>query len=192
MHDHDQQGIRHPFYDAKAKYLRAQISLVDQQFSAFMNAQNLPKLSTVLSNELLSIDAEVLKLQIAYLNTLLMSPYAGVISAVFKNPGDAVRAGEPVVRIENNAVILLDAVLIYRGPILINKTTASVTTAMFGNSSSPMTTISGLVVAARIEDGDDKWRLQIECNNMNGASPPQPIFPLGYRFDSDDTTISFT
>ena len=114
------------------------------------------------------------------------------MTGVFKYPGDAVRAGEPVLRIENDSVILLDAVVIYRGPILINKTTASVTTALFGDSSGQTTTITGLVVAARSQDADDKWHVVIECNNMDGSTPPQPIFPLSYRFDSDDTTISFT
>jgi biotin carboxyl carrier protein len=184
--------FRHPFYEAMAKYQRAQVSLVDQQFAAFMSAQNLPHLATVFNNELVSIDSDVYRLQIAYLNTILLSPFPGVVTGVYKNPGDAVRAGEPVLRIENNGVILLDTVVIYRGPILINKTTASVTTALFGDSSGQPTTIPGLVVAARVQDADDKWHIVIECNNMDGSTPPQPIFPLGYRFDSDDTTISFT
>ncbi len=184
--------FKHPFYEAKAKYQRAQVSLVDQQFAAFMSAQNLPQLSTVFNNELLSIDSDVYRLQIAYLNTILLSPFAGVVTGVYKNPGDAVRAGEPVVRIENNGVILLDALVTYQESILIGKTTASVTTALFGNSSGQPMTISGLVVAARSKDADDKWQVVIECNNMDGGTPPQPIFPLGYRFDCDDTTISFT
>ena len=69
--------FRHPFYEAMAKYQRAQISLVDQQFAAFMSAQNFPNLSTVFSNELLSIDSEVYKLQVGYLNTILSVAVSG-------------------------------------------------------------------------------------------------------------------
>src|SRR5262245_56384737 len=66
----DSQAFRHPFYDAKAQYQRAQISLIDQQFSALQAAQNIPNLATVFGNEPVSIDADVYRLQIAYLNTL--------------------------------------------------------------------------------------------------------------------------
>jgi biotin carboxyl carrier protein len=196
---HEQQTMtttnkefRHPFYEAQARYQRAQVSLVDQQFAAFMSAQNLPHLATVFTNELLSIDSEVYKLQIAYLNTILLSPFPGIVTGVYKYPGDAVRAGEPVLRVENISTILLDTVLIYQGPIVVGTTTASITTALFGDSSGQPTTISGLVVAARGQEADDKWHVVIECNNMNNSNPPQPIFPPGYRFDSDDTTITLT
>ena len=57
--------FRHPFYEAKAKYQRAQISLIDQQFAAFMYEQNVPNLGTVFDNELSSIDADVYRLQIS-------------------------------------------------------------------------------------------------------------------------------
>ena len=184
--------FRHPFYEAMAKYQRAQVSLVDQRFAAYMSAQNLPQLPTVFANELLSIDSEVYKLQIGYLNTILLSPFPGIVTGVYKYPGDAVRAGEPVLRVENISVILLDTVLICRGPIVAGKTTASITTALFGDSSGQPTTRSGLVVAARGQESDDKWHVVIECNNMDSSNPPQPIFPTGYRFDSDDTTITLT
>ncbi len=72
-----------------------------------MSVQNLPYLNAVFDNELNSIDADVYRLQIAYLNTILMSPIPGTITGVYKNPGEAVRAGEPVIRIENNTAVLL-------------------------------------------------------------------------------------
>jgi biotin carboxyl carrier protein len=181
--------FRHPFYEAKARYERAQISLVDQQFAAFMNAQNIPNLSTVFDNELNSIDADVYRLQIAYLNTILMSPFPGVVTGVYKNPGEAVRAGEPVIRVENYSVILIEASLIFRGLISIGQP-ITVTTALFGASSGTPTSISGVVVAARGQTGDDQWHVIVECNNMNNSSPSSPIFPLGYRFDYDDTTVT--
>jgi biotin carboxyl carrier protein len=193
---HEDQSIttsnnvfRHPFYEAKARYERAQISLVDQQFAAFMYAQNVPNLSTVFDNELGSIDADVYRLQIAYLNTILMSPFLGVVTGVYKNPGDAVKAGEPVVRVENYTTILLEARLIFPGLISIGQP-ATVTTALFGAPSGTSTSISGVVVAARGQTEDDQWHVIIECNNMNNSTPPNPIFPLGYRFDYDDTTVT--
>jgi hypothetical protein len=195
--EHEDQKIttsdkvfRHPFYKAQAQYQRAQISLIDQRFSAFMSEQNIPNLATVFDNELISIDADVYRTQIAYLNTILMSPIAGVVTGVYKNPGDVVRAGEPVVRVENYAVILIEATVVFRGPILVNKSTATVSTALFGSSAGLPTSITGVVVAARGHNDDDTWHLIVECNNMDKSNPPQPIFPLSYRFDVDDTTVT--
>jgi hypothetical protein len=74
------QAFRHPFYDAKAQYQRAQISLIDQQFSALMSAQNIPNLATVFGNELASIDADVYRLQIAYLTFHCPKPENCVIT----------------------------------------------------------------------------------------------------------------
>lgn len=177
------QAFRHPFYDAKAQYQRAQISLIDQRFSALQSAQNIPNLATVFGNELASIDADVYRLQIAYLNTILMSPIGGVVTGVYKNPGDPVRAGEPVIRVEYFDVILVEAVVIFRGSVLVNQTTVTITTALFGSSSGQPTSISGLVVAARVRTDDDTWHLIVECANT-------PLFPAGYRFDPDDTTVT--
>ena len=186
----DSQEFRHPFYDAKAQYQRAQISLIDQKYSALLSAQNIPNLATVFTNELASIDADVYQLQIAYLNTILMSPIGGVVTGVYKNPGDPVSAGEPVIRVEYFDVILIEAIVIFRGPVLVNQTTVTITTALFGSSSGQPTSISGLVVSARIHDADDTWHLVVECANTDGSTPPKPIFPPGYRFDPDDTTVT--
>ena len=162
--------FRHPFYEAQARYERAQISLIDQRFAAFMYTQNLPNLGTVFDNELQSIDGDVYQLQVAYLNTILMSPIPGLVTGVYKNPGDAVRAGEPVIRVENYAVILLEASLIFRGPILVGQTTVTVTTSLFGASSQQATTLPGLVVAARGHGDDDQWHVIIQCDNLQPAT----------------------
>lgn len=177
------QTFRHPFYNAKAQYQRAQISLIDQRLSALVSAQNIPHLATVFRNELASIDADVYRLQISFLNTILMSPVPGVVTGVFKNPGDPVKAGEPVVRVEYLDVVLIEAIVIFRGPVLVNQTTVTITTALFSSSSGAPTSISGLVVAARGQNDDDTWHLIVECANPDGI-------PAGYCFDPDDTTVT--
>jgi biotin carboxyl carrier protein len=189
--------FKHPYYDAKAQYERAQISLIDQQFAAFMYAQYLQlddngrvRLETVFANELASIDADVYRHQIAYLNTILMSPIPGVVTGVYKNPGETVKAGEPVIRVENYSVILLEATLIFRGLISIGQA-VTVTTALFDASSGQPTSISGVVVAVRGRSDDDQWHVIIECDNIDhSTTPPKPILPLGYHFDFDDTTVT--
>lgn len=190
-------GYRVPYLESAAQLERAQISLMDQQFAQFMYGQNLPHLAQVFQNELNSIDSNVFRLQIALLNTILMSPIAGTITGIYKNPGDAVRAGEPVVRVEDNSTIFLLATVIYPGPIVIAppgvlppaNSTVTVKTHLF-DSSGPLTKLSGSIVSARGQRDDEKWDLVVKCNNLDGSG--NPIFPLGYHFDYDDTTVSIT
>jgi multidrug efflux pump subunit AcrA (membrane-fusion protein) len=187
-------GYRVPYFEGRAQFERAQISLIDQQFAQFMYGQNLPHLGTVFQNELNSIDGNVFRLQIAFLNTILMSPIAGVVTGVYKNPGDAVKAGEPVVRVEDNNTIYLVATVIHRGPIVIGappplppppNSTVTVQTPLF-DASGPLTSLTGSVVSARGHRDDDKWDLVVKCTNPLDASG-NPIFPLGYHFDCDNT-----
>ena len=102
-------GYRIPYYEGAAQFERAQISLIDQQFAQFMYGQNLPHLAQVFQNELNSIDSNVFRLQVAFLDTILLSPIAGTVTGIYKNPGDAVKAGEPVIRVEDNSNIYLVA-----------------------------------------------------------------------------------
>jgi len=196
---------RCPYYEGAAQFERAQISLIDQQFAQFMYGQNLPNLGTVFENELNSIDSNVFRLQVAYLDTILMSPIPGVVTGLYKNPGDAVRPGEPVLRIEDNSTIYLAATVTYRGPIVIAppppppptpppppppNSTVTVHTSLF-DASGPLTELTGSVVSARGHRDDDKWDLVVKCTNPLDASG-NPTFPLGYHFDYDDTTVSIS
>jgi hypothetical protein len=181
-------GYRIPYLENIAQYERAQISLIDEQFASFMYSQNLPYLAAVFQNELTSIDSDVYRTQIGYLNTILMSPIPGTVTGIYKNPGDAVRPGEPVIRVENNDVVLLMATLVYRGPISIGST-VRVETTLF-DLPGPLTTVEGNVVAVRGRQEDDQWEVIVKCKNL--ASGGKAILPLGYHFDYDDTTVSIS
>ncbi|WP_321965428.1 hypothetical protein [Paraburkholderia sp. J7] len=181
-------GYRVPYLENFAQYERAQISLIDERFASFMFAQNVPFLAAVFANELSSIDSDVYRTQIAYANTILMSPFNGTVTGVFKNLGDMVRPGEPVIRVENSDVVYLVAKIMYPGPISIG---AGVTfeTTLF-DVPGPTTKITGNAVAVRGLTEDDLWEVVVEYNNLDGGG--SSILPLGYHFDYDDTTASIT
>jgi hypothetical protein len=180
-------GYRIPYLECTAQNERAQISLIDEQFAQFMYGQNLPNLSQVFQNELNSIDGDIFRLQVAFLNTILMSPISGTVTGIYKSPGDSVRAGEPVVRVENNDVVLLVATLIYRGLISIGSI-VTVETTLF-DQSGPKTQVTGNVVAARGRREDDQWEVIVQCGNLASG---KPIFPLGYHFDYDASATTVT
>jgi hypothetical protein len=187
-------GYRMPNLENAAQNHRALISLMDQQFAQFMFGQNLSNLPQVFQNELNSIYTDIYRLQVALLNTILMSPIDGMVTGIYKYPGDAVRAGEPVVRVENDSTIFLMATVIYGGPIVVcppgatppRNSTVTVTTSLFDSATSQV--LTGSVVSARGHHDDNKWDLIVQCNNLDASG--NPIFPLGYHFDYDDTTVS--
>jgi hypothetical protein len=190
-------GFRVPYYEGAAQFERAQISLIDQQFAQFMYTQNFLNLATVFQNELNSIDSNVFRLQVAFLDTILLSPIAGIVTGVYKQPGDAVKVGEPVARVENNEFVYLVATVVHRGPIVVAppppappppNSTVTVNTTLFG-SPGPLTPLTGIVVSARGHRDDDKWDLVVLCKNPPDGSG-NPTFPLGYHFDFDDTKVS--
>ena len=178
-------GYRTPHFESQAQYERAQISLMDEQFTEFIRGQNLPNLTQVFANELKATDNDVFRLQIAFLSTILLSPIPGTVTGIYKNPGDAVRAGEPVVRVENSAVVLLVATVVYRGRISIGAS-VTVETALF-DAAGPRTKVTGRVVAVRGQREDDQWEVIVQCDNLGPDG--EPILPLGYHFDYDDTTM---
>ncbi len=181
-------GYRVPHLESAAQNQRAQISLMDERFAQYMTNQNLPNLEHVFHNNLRAMDLDVKRLQVAYMDTILMSPIDGVVTGVFKNPGDWVKAGEPIVRVEENTDIYLVGTLVFRGPIIVNTTTISVSTTLFSVPGAPATTITGTVVATRGQRSeDDRWEVIIKCKNPVDPSN-NPIFPLHYHFDYDDTT----
>jgi hypothetical protein len=177
-------GYRVPSLENAAQYERAQISLIDEKFNQFMGGQNLPFLEAVFTNELTMIDSDVYRTQLAYLNTILMSPIQGTVTGIYKNPGDAVTPGEPVIRVENTDIIFLVATVLFRGRISVGAT-LTVTTALF-DSPGGATNMKGTIVAARGHQEDDRWEIIAKCNNLDGG---KAIFPPGYHFDYDDTTL---
>jgi hypothetical protein len=180
-------AYRTPLFESQAQYERAQISLIDEEFAQFMFGQNLPDLKTVFENELQTIDGNVLRLQLGVLNTILLSPFPGIVTGIYKNPGEWVRAGEPIVRVENNDVVLLVGAIVCRGPVSLGSS-VTVETNLFDATGSSQTEITGTVVAARGQNEDDQWEVVVECDNLNEHG--QPVLPLGYQFDYDDTTLS--
>jgi hypothetical protein len=180
-------GYRIPAIEANAQNSRAQMNLMDEQFAQFMFAQYLPNLDTMFQNELTALDMDVKRLQVAYFNTILMSPINGVVTGVYKQVGDAVIAGETVIRVEDNTTVNLVGILIYRGMLSLGDNVTVVTSLA---SSAISATLAGTIIAVRgDESGDDHWAVVISCPNGDSSNP---IVPLNYTFDFDDTTVTIS
>ncbi|MFL0177396.1 HlyD family efflux transporter periplasmic adaptor subunit, partial [Mycobacterium sp. SMC-13] len=121
---------RMPGLDNEANYERAQSSLQEERIAAvaatnYASGDNYerPEVGGLryFMNDLKSIDLDVKLLQIAYLNTLLISPIDGVVTGIYRNVGDNVSAGQPVMRVENDSEVYIVGVLKYRGLIRLGQ-----------------------------------------------------------------------
>ena len=183
-------NYRIPATEVQSRNARAQISLNDEAFSAFLFGIQVPYVDAILSNELTVIDLGVKRLQSAYIDTILMSPIAGIVTGVFKNVGERVRAGEPVLRVEDpNGRAWLVGTLVYDGPKPISVTTAAgpgsnvlINTTLYGAAAE----ITGNVVAVRGNRAEaNHYDVVIYCTQFQG-------FPFNYHFDSDNTSVTIS
>lgn len=183
---HVDYEYRTPYLEARARNNRAQISLMDQRFESYMFEQNVPYLEQIFKNELASIDNDVYQLQIALLRSFLIAPQDGIVTGIYKHPGDAVNAGEPVMRVEDNRVVHLVATLVHYGPIAIGATVTVKSTLSGGGN--PPTTLNGKVIAARGHASGGRWELVVQVDNVDGAG--NYILPLNYWFDPEYTEVT--
>jgi hypothetical protein len=185
--------FRIPYLEAQAQYERAQLSLADELFQETLRQQTVQNYQQVLMNELNSINLGVFRLQIAYLNGFVLAPFAGIVTGVYKQPGEAVRAGETVIRLEDSSEMYLMATVFYPGLIQGRQPpdtagmTATITTSLYDAGGAPAQ-LTAEVLTARGGGADDKWELVLLYQNDGSQGP---TLPLDYNFDFDDTTISF-
>lgn len=183
---HFDYEYRTPYLEARARHMRAHISLMDQKFEQYMFEQNIPHLEQIFKNELASVDNDVYQFQVSLLRSFLISPLPGIVTGIYKNPGDAVDAGEPVIRVEDHKVVHLVANVVHYGPIAIGATATVKTT--LGGSANPATTLNGSVVAARGQGSGGRWEVIVTIDNLDGSG--NYIVPLNYSFDAEYTEVS--
>ena len=162
-----------------------QIHLQDELLKHQIFSKKVENMKRIMENELKLLDLDINRLQHAFLKTLLISPIDGVITAVYKDPGDYVNPGEPVVRVENDRELLIVGFVQCRELLQVNRQ-VKLTTTMFENLEGMEKTIDGKIVAIRGHDADDdEWDVIIHCKN-DGKK-----IPINYHFDKDNTTIQF-
>ncbi|WP_168724472.1 HlyD family secretion protein [Streptomyces sp. A1547] len=158
-----------------------------QEFLSAMRMRALCERPETFTNELAALDAQVRKLQVAYIDTLLVSPIPGVVTGVFRNTGDFVSAGQPVVRVEDDSAVYLVGTIKYRGMLKLNSQ-LSVTTTLFDDPVGQQTRIEGSVNCVRGHDSvDEQWEVLVRCSNRTPSGAP--ILPLNYNFDFDSTIV---
>lgn len=176
----------YPAGDNEASFLRAQVNLKMEQLLA-SRLEEMCRRPETFKNELAALDQEIRKLQVNYMDTMLLPPFAGVVTGVFQHVGDFVRAGQPVLRLENDEAVFLVGTIKHRGLLQINSS-ISVEATLFDAPGGVSTTVGGVLVAVRgHESADELWDVLIRC--MNRAADGSAKLPLNYNFDFKSTTV---
>ncbi|RUU33679.1 HlyD family secretion protein [Mesorhizobium sp. M6A.T.Ce.TU.002.03.1.1] len=157
--------------------------LIKQELASF----RLAHIERIMANELEAIDLEIRALQLNLAHTYLLSPFDGVVTALYKDVGESIEAGEPVLRIENDAVLLLVGQLQAAGMVRLG---AAVTIAFEEAETGVQRQLPGTVVSVRgHEADDDEWDIIVQtANPQMGASGR--MVPLNYQFDPDSTVVT--
>jgi len=178
---------RYPIADNRLSHQRAEIMLRQERHAARrMVALHTPE---SIAFERAMAAAEVRKIQVTYLDTFLLAPFDGVITGVFRNLGDFVAAGQPVMRLENDTRVYLVGTIKCRSLISVGNK-VNVTTTLFGTPGAAQAEFEGYVSAIRGHDAiDEQWDVLIRCDNIaNGKR----ILPINYSFDFDATDLEIT
>jgi hypothetical protein len=180
---------RHPHLENLLQYQRKQLDLQEEWLSNKNISNTMPDLERILNKELEVIDLEIRKAQVKLTQSYLISPIPGIVTAIYKDLGEMVQPGEPVLRVENDEKVLLVGFIQYRGILRIGnggdpeRRDVNITTSSIYEGDEPLS-IPGRLVSVRGHDvDDDEWDIIIECDNSHRA------LPINYHFDRETTRI---
>jgi len=177
--------LRYPEKDEEIAFHKAHIELQDELLRHSLIKLRVENLSQIMTNELKLMDLEVMKQQEAYIQTIMLSPISGIVTAIYKDVGETVDAGEPVIRIENDDELLIVGLIQYRGGLSLNQEVTFITKKYESNDT---ITLTGQLVAIRGHDADDdSWDVIIRCRNSPDRNDNR--LPINYQFDKDNTDL---
>jgi hypothetical protein len=108
------------------------------------------------------------------------------VTIVYKDLGESVQAGEPVIRLENDDVVFVVGQVLFRGALRVGQSVTVHIDDLFAEGT-PLD-VPGVIKAVRGHDTDnDEWDIVIECKNPStGGVKALPIY---YQFDRDLSSI---
>jgi hypothetical protein len=178
----------HPSAQARMQFQRGQVSLQDELLSNAVFGFRSQYFERLFDNQLKMIDLRVKQLQVAFVQRFLVSPIDGVVTGIYKDLGEHVKAGEPVLRIENADDVLIVGRVQFRSTVRVGSNVKVTTKNVFEASVAQPVTLTGTVAAIRGHDADnDEWDVTLMCDNRGPGNTHK--LPINYSFDKDDVTL---
>jgi len=183
----DNPAFFHPRLDNSIAHKQLQSELAGEKLAQTVASLSAGHMDRIVADERAAMDFEVRRLQVAFAETYLTSPISGVVTALFKDVGEHVEPGEPVIRVENDAVVFLAGRIQFFGLLRIGQDVIVRAHDLYEAGTAE--DFPGRVRAVRGHQADDdEWEVLIQCENPVDAQGRRKL-PIYYQFDRDTTTI---
>ena len=168
------------------------IAILNGGASLFLTTLTLVKLPTMvdsLSRELDAVDLGIRTLQVNLVHTFLFAPFTGLITAIYKDLGESVEPGEPVLRIENDDHLFFVGVVQHRGQVWPGRM-AKISLGSVFEDDSLQNTVDAKVLSVRGHSSDgDEWDLLLEAANPKTGG--RNTLPINYQLDPQTDHVEF-
>lgn len=185
---------RTPKLDSEIRHVKTEIDLLNSRYNDSMLKIRAREIGEILQTQEDLAKNEIRKVQVALSQSFLVPPFTGLITTVYKEHGEYVKAGEPVLRLENSGTVLLLGVIQYRGLLSIGGKVTIIASNLAEGGLNVF--IPGTIVSIRGHNSDDdEWDVIISASNTglygeNESGEKVEIkLPINYHFDRQTTVI---
>jgi hypothetical protein len=176
------QAFSHPRQENEFGFRQAMTTLLPELLKQDTTALKVGHIEQIMASELAAMDMEVRSVQLNFIHTFLTAPIDGIVTGVFKDIGESVEPGEPVLRVENNREILFVGRVQYQGQLWVGRDIELTLASVFEDGTSRV--VGGKIVAIRGHESDnDEWELIVRSTNPMHAG--RRLLPLNYNLDPD-------
>ncbi|MDE0101376.1 MAG: hypothetical protein OXN89_03270 [Bryobacterales bacterium] len=181
------QAYMHPILDNVIASRQQRVAVNEEKLRNEVLALKLPHMERILARELQSMDLEIRALQVNFAHTYLMPPIDGIVTAIYKDVGESVEPGEPVIRIENDSFVMLFGRIQFKEPLWPGRKVNVNIGSVFETTKDEA--LECKIVSVRgHESDDDEWEVILEAKNPD-AGDGRPLLPINYQLDPDTATI---
>ena len=180
------QAYVHPIRDNIIASRQQEVAVNEERIRNRIMELKLPYTDRILLLELASFDFEIRTLQVNFAHTYLLSPIDGFVTAIYKDVGESVEPGEPVIRIENDSFVMLFGRIQFKKALWPGREMVVDLGSIFETGKKQI--LNCKIVSIRgHESDDDEWEVVLEARNPKRQD--RPLLPLNYQIDPDTATI---
>ena len=176
------QALTHPRLDNELTFHQTMVGILQETARHKTTAFSTPDIEAMLDSEMSAADSDIRTLQLNFTHTFLMPPVSGVITGIFKDVGETVEPGEPIMRIENDSTVLIVGRIQCRSPLWVGRRVELKLASVFEDDIDK--SVPGKIIVIRGNESDnDEWDIIIEAENPEVEG--RRLLPLNYHIDPD-------
>ncbi|GEP44143.1 HlyD family efflux transporter periplasmic adaptor subunit [Brevifollis gellanilyticus] len=173
------EDARCPWEEELSRWHRELSALEEEIIQQQTYNRRLAELERIWTLELKQMELDAKRAMLAYADSFLTSPIAGTVTHVYKDAGEYVQAGEPIMRVESSDHFLLVGVINCHQPVRLGMVAVVKLLNVLEDGGNIQ--LKGSVVSIRGHDSDnDEWEVVVELDKVANLLDQ---IPLNYTFD---------